>query len=376
MGTLSWGSVLASGLLTLRLVDLQLLHGERYRRLAEQNRLRLVPEQAARGVILDRDGAVLATNQTAFRVALVPQEVEDLRAVLGGISALARRPISALEDAYRKERTVPFLPATVLARVSKDVAVRLEEERWRLPGLLIKPEAVRHYPLGSTAAHLLGYLSQPTEEELPRLKAYGVHPTYLVGRTGLERLWDRDLAGQPGGLMVEVNHRARQVRVLGRRAPIAGELLTLTIDATLQALIEQGFGDQAGACVVLDPGTGEVLSMVSRPAFSPEAMSTPDPDAVRDLLNDPGSPLMNRATVGVYQPGSIMKLLTAVAALEQGLITPTTTIVCRGSVTIGDRAFHCWNRDGHGPLILREELMQSNSLSQLPGLLMAMTLVH
>jgi penicillin-binding protein 2 len=203
--------------LVLRLLQLQVIQGGRYRALAEQNRLRLVPEQAPRGLIVDRRGRILATNQTMFRVAIVPQEVEDLRSVVAQVSTLVHRSPDALERAFSHERGLAFMPATIVSHVPKDVAIRLEEERWRLPGLLVKPETVRHYPLGSSAAHLLGYLNQPTPEEFPLLKQYGVRAKQLVGRDGLERLLDHALQGRSGGLLVEVNHRARLVRVVGRR---------------------------------------------------------------------------------------------------------------------------------------------------------------
>ncbi|MBI2104239.1 MAG: penicillin-binding protein 2 [Candidatus Omnitrophica bacterium] len=350
---------LALGLLVVRLVHLQLVRGAHYRRLAEQNRLRLVPEPAPRGLILDRRGRLLASNQTVFRVAIVPQELEDFPGVLRHIGALTHRSPDALNREYRRERSLAFMPATVVSYVPKEVAIRLEETRWQFPGLFVKPETVRHYPGGSSAAQLLGYLSQPTAEELPALKSYGVRPQHLVGRSGLERLLDEELRGRSGGLMVEVDHRARQVRVIGRRTPEAGSKVTLTLDAQLQSLIEQAFGTQAGGCVVLDPETGEVLAMVSVPAFQPEAFIDPETPVIRSLLDDPRSPLMNRTTVGVYLPGSILKLVAASAALEAGVITPSTTIVCPGSLTIGDRVFHCWNLDGHGPMTLRDALMQS-----------------
>ena len=351
--------IFALGILVLRLVHLQLVRGGHFRRLAEQNRLRLVPEQAPRGLIVDRKGRVLASNETVFHVALVPQELEDYPAVLARVSTLVHTSTAALKREYSLSRSLAFVPATIMSHVPKDVAIRLEEDRWRFPGLLVKAETVRAYPLGSSAAHLLGHLSQPTPEELPLLKQYGVRPKSLVGRMGLERLLEQDLRGRAGGLMVEVDHQAREVRVLGRRASEAGTKVTLTLDAQLQSLIEQAFGAQAGAAVVLDPQTGEVLAMVSVPAFSPGAFTAPNTDAVLRVLNDPAAPLMNRATVGVYQPGSIMKLVTASAALEARVITPSTTIVCPGSLTIGDRTFHCWNRDGHGPMSLRDALMQS-----------------
>lgn len=356
---LQWLLSLAMGVLVLRLVHLQIIRGAAYRQLAEQNRMRLVPEQAPRGLIVDRRGRLLASNQTVFRVAIVPQELDDFPAVLSRVATLVRRPTDALQREFTKARSLAFIPATIVSRVPKDVAMRLEEERWHLPGLLVKPETVRHYPGESLAAHVLGYLSQPTAEELPKLKSYGVRPQHLVGRMGLERSLDGELRGRPGGLMVEVNHRARQVRVMGRREPERGRRVELALDAPLQSLIEQAFGDQAGAAVALDPATGEVLAMVSRPAFSPEAFAVSDNAAIRMYLNSASSPMLNRASLGAYQPGSIVKLIVAAAALEAGVITPATTITCPGSLTIGDRTIHCWNRDGHGPLALREALRES-----------------
>ncbi len=204
---LRWLFFILLGLLVVRLAHLQLVRGDDYRRLAEQNRLRLVPAQAPRGPIVDRRGRVLASNQTIFRVAVVPQEVDDLPAILAHVSTLVHRSPEALERDYRRARSLPFLPATLVPHVAQDVAIRLEEERWRLPGLLIKPDVVRSYPRGSSASHLLGYLSKPRADELPRLKSYGVRPLHLVGRTGLERLLDDELRGRSGGLMVEVDHQ-------------------------------------------------------------------------------------------------------------------------------------------------------------------------
>ncbi len=351
--------IVCLSLLVARLAHLQIIQGSRYRQLAERNRLRVIPEPAPRGLIVDRRGRILATNRTVFRVAVVPQELHDLSAVLAHVSALTGRPEDVLRRAYQQERSVPFVPVTVISRIANEGAIRLEETRWQVPGLLVSAEAVRHYPLGRRAAHLLGYLSQPTPEEFPVLKHYGVRPRQLVGRAGLEQLLDHALRGVPGGQVIEVDHRARQVRVVGRRPPGAGARVTLTIDAELQSRIEEAFGTQPGACVVLDPLTGEVLAMASLPSFVPEVFADGDTAAIRTLLSDAQSSLMNRATVGVYPPGSIAKPLTAAAALEYHLVTPQTPIVCRGALTIGDRAFHCWNRDGHGPLTLPGAITQS-----------------
>jgi len=360
---------------------LQLLRGVTYRELAEQNRLRLIPETAPRGLIFDRAGEELATNRVAFEVAVVPQHLtmdaspgmrrlggkgqrpgspEALRAVLASLSPLVERSVEELEARFHQSYSRPFLPVTLVSPLSKATVLRIEEERLRLPGVFVESVMTRHYPLGSTASHLLGYLGKSPPETFYVLKQYGVQPHDLVGRAGLEGVFDDVLRGQSGGSLVEVDHRGRQIRILGYRQPSPGEPAVLTIDARLQALIEQYFAGQPGACVVLDPNTGELLAMVSVPSFNPAVFAKKDQQAIRALLADVnGRPLLNRATSGLYTPGSTVKLLTALTALEEGVITSETAITCPGFLTIGDRRFHCWNRDGHGSLRLREALRSS-----------------
>lgn len=349
----------AFSLLALRLVHLQVVRGAHYRRLAEQNRLRVVPEPAPRGMIVDRYGRVLAENQTVFQAAIVPQEMQDASAVFTRLGQLLQRPPQVLQRAYEKERWLAFVPAPVVSRIPKAAALRLEEERWRLPGVLVRSEVVRHYPYGASAAQLIGHLSQPTPEELPGLKTYGVQPKQLVGRLGLERSLDDVLRGRPGGLVVEVNHRGRQVRTIGHRDAEPGARVALTVDIGLQSLVEQAFGSQAGAAVFLDPDSGAVRAMVSNPLFTPESFAMLDNPAIRGFFADPSTPMVNRASSGAYQPGSIAKLATAAGALEHRVILPQTTVICRGAMQIGDRTIHCWKRDGHGPVDLTGAIMQS-----------------
>ncbi|MBI4598356.1 MAG: penicillin-binding protein 2 [Candidatus Omnitrophica bacterium] len=351
--------VVACGLLALRLADLQVIRGRHYRQLADQNCLRLVPESAPRGLIVDRHARILAANQTVFHIAVIPQEATDLPALFSRVAAVTGRSRETLQRAFTRERSLAFLPATIVTRVAKEAALRLEEEQWKWPGLLVRAESVRHYPLGMSAAPLLGYLNQPTAEEMPLLKQYGVRPQELIGRQGLEQALDHALRGRPGGRLVEVNHRARSVRDIGRREPQPGATVVLSLDAPLQSLIETSFGTQPGAAVVLDPENGAVLAMVSMPSFAPEAFAASEQTLVNQYQTDPQSPLMNRATLGVYQPGSTVKLITGSAALEQHVATPSASVACPGFMNIGKSTIHCWNRDGHGPMNLREALMQS-----------------
>lgn len=346
-------------LLVVRLGDLQLRRGAQFRGLAEQNRLRLVPELAPRGLVFDRVGRQLATTQTSYRVSAVPQELKDRQAIFARLAPILGVTPAELEKRFHQQWRLPFLPVSLTKIVPKSVALRVEEARLELPGIIVEPVVSRHYPLGRVAAHLIGYLSQPSAEEFPGLKSYGIQAQDLVGRAGLEHELDAYLRGRPGGSLIEVDHRARQVRLLGHRAAVPGQAVTLTIDAELQALIEQRFGGQEGAAVVMDPETGELLAVVSVPAFDPEAFAEQNNVAIRQFLVDERAPLMNRAALGVYAPGSIMKTITAMTGLETGAITPNTTVVCQGFVQIGDRKFHCWNRDGHGPVNLRRALTVS-----------------
>jgi penicillin-binding protein 2 len=356
--------LIGCGLLVLGLCYLELLRGAAYRKLAERNRLRVIPEAAPRGLIVDRTGEVVATNQFSFQVAAVPQELPRGQGtapspVFTALGGLLGRPTIELTQAFSRNRSVPFLPATLMTRVPKALALRVEEERWKLPGVVIEAIATRHVPFGPSMAHLLGSVGPPTAEMFPALKPYGVRPFDLVGRSGLESELDAYLRGRSGGSLIEVDHRARQVRIVGYREPLAGQPVALTIDARLQALIMRDFAAQAGAAVVMTPDTGAVLAMVSAPSFEPDAFATQDNTRIHTFLQDPRAPLINRATMGNYAPGSTAKLITALTALEAGVMTPQTQIECPGYVTIGDRKFHCWKRDGHGPMTLREALRES-----------------
>src|SRR3989338_5461096 len=200
LNQLSLALNIAAALIVLRLVHLQLIRGAHYRELSDKNRLRVVSEQSPRGLITDRRGEILADNRTAFRVAVIPQELKDTESVLKRVSELTGSPIAVLRRALSLKRSLAFIPAVIVPNVPKDVALRLEEERWQLPGLLVKPDTIRHYPMGSVASHLLGYLAQPTADEMPLLKQYGVRPQEMIGRMGLEQALDHALRGRSGGL--------------------------------------------------------------------------------------------------------------------------------------------------------------------------------
>lgn len=356
---LRWMVFLLLAVVVARLGYLQIFQAGHYRALSDRNRIRYVPEPAPRGLIYDRKGRVIASNQTLFQAAIVPQESDDLDYLLNQVGMVLGESFETLRKRFRRNRGYSFVSAPVTRHLDKDKALALEEERWRLPGLIVQPVIARRYPFGKEVSHVLGYLSKPKPGEVERLKAYGVLPQYMVGRTGIEQLYDSILRGSPGDQVVEVNHRGHRQRILRERKAVPGRSIKLTVDASLQSLIATIFQDHPGACVVLDPRTGEVLAMVSNPSFDPEAFAVSDSEKIRGYLADENLPLLNRATYGVYPPGSIAKIIVASAALEEGMITKHTKINCEGHMRIGDRIIHCWYRDGHGYLELVEAIRYS-----------------
>jgi penicillin-binding protein 2 len=222
----------------------------------------------------------------------------------------------------------------------------------------IKP--VRQYEKGSLASHLLGYIAEISDEELKSEAYVGYFPGDYVGKSGIERSWEKFLHGSDGGRQIEVDARGRILRTISETPPTVGASLVLTIDAELQKRTEEGFGDQAGAAVVMDVNTGEILSFVSNPGFDPSLFAGRMPaDKWKEYLEDKRHPLENKALKGQYPPGSTFKIITALAGLEEGLVDERTSVVCKGSYTLGGNKFGCWEKKGHGTVNLKRALKES-----------------
>ncbi len=238
----------------------------------------------------------------------------------------------------------------------------LEARRSEIPGLIIETELKRHYPFGHATAHLLGYLGKITEQQIKSNPQYQKLPSYFqVGQTGLEKLFDDILIGIPGEKIIEVDALGRELRLIKESPPIKGEDLYLTIDALLQESAYRAFENYSGAFVAIKPDTGEVLALVSSPSFDPNKfVEGVPPQYWNELTNNPKNPLLNRATQGLYAPGSTFKIITALAGLEEGVITPDRVLVnCTGGVTLGKWTFGCWRKEGHGAVNLRRALIES-----------------
>ncbi len=347
--------------LLMRLWYLQIVKVEDFRNMSESNRLRLVPVAASRGTILDRNGIVLVDNSPSYSVAVIPQEVADRDALINGLAMLLQADPGELAEKWEKgSKRSKYQPIILASGISRDQLEILEENRLSLPGLDLQMHPIREYPHGLLASHLFGHLGEMTEQEIGSARFKGYNSGDYVGKSGIERSWEKELHGVDGGRQIEVDAMGRFLRTVNESSPTTGNSLMLTIDLELQKQAEAALGKQAGAAVALDVTTGEVLAFVSNPGFDPALFAGKlSSSQWNEYLKDIRHPLENKALKGQYPPGSTFKIITALAALEEGLITENTTIHCSGSYKYGNRAFGCWNRRGHGAVNLKRALRES-----------------
>lgn len=348
-------------LLLLRLWYLQIVKTETFQNLSESNRLRLVPVAASRGTILDRNGVVLVDNSPSFSVSVMPQEVTDKDALIARLAGLIGADPAELAEKWEKGRKRSrYQPIILASGISRDHLEILEENRLFLPGLDVEMYPIRQYPHGLLGSHLFGHLGEMSEREMGSDRFKGYNPGDYVGKSGIERSWEKDLHGADGGRQIEVDAMGRFLRTVSEKSPIAGNSLLLTVDLELQKQAEAAFGEKAGAAVALNVTSGEILAFVSNPGFDPALFAGKlSPKQWNDYLNDERHPLENKALKGQYPPGSTFKMITALAGLEEGLVDENSAVHCAGSYKFGNRAFGCWNRHGHGAVNLRKALRES-----------------
>jgi penicillin-binding protein 2 len=358
---LAGGEVVLASALAGRLYQLQVLEKDRYRVLADENRINLRLLVPPRGRIFDRFGIELANNKQNYRVVIVPEQTADIDATLNAIASLItitdtdRR--RALRDAKRQHA---FIPVEVRANLNWEEMARIEVAIPELPGVAIEQGLLRSYPYGPTAAHILGYVAKVSEKELtgdPLLEL----PDFRIGKAGIERSQDFKLRGSAGASQVEVNAYGRVVREIARNEGKPGQDIVLSLDAAMQDFVtKRCSNEQSVACVLLDALTGDILAMVSSPSYDPMMFSAGlTPAMWQELSTDPRNPLSNKAIGGLYPPGSTFKPMVALAALEGGAITPDTPITCPGYLELGDATFHCWQHGGHGTLRLHDAIKKS-----------------
>lgn len=362
------GAVIAVALLWLAsaFFRVQVLDSARYRLSSERNRLREVPLPAARGIIYDRHGEVIAENVPGYSVSVLSPSADSLRAALSRLGTIIQLTDDQINGAVRRLRREPNRPTVVLSDASFDQISVLEEHRVEFPSLIIQAAPKRYYPDGAAVAAFTGYTGQITETELAAEKYEGYKGGQELGRGGLEEQYESQLRGKEGSRYVEVDARGRVVRDEGARPdllPEAGAPLQTNIDLNLQRFIAEYLSDTLVAGVVaLEPKTGAVLALHSSPSFDPNrfigGIST---DYYNELLADPRRPLYNKAMQGRYPPASVFKLATAVIGLQEGVVDFDTRMPqpCRGGYQYGARYWRCWDREGHGAVDLTQAIAKS-----------------
>lgn len=344
--------------LGLRLWQLQVLQGEYYAQLADTNRLRIHHVAAPRGLILDRRGTPLVLNRPAFSVSILPMELREPTRVLPELARVLGISQEELWSRWERARSRPFEPVRVRRDVGMRVVTLLEERREELRGVQVEAEPVRVYPFGAAAAHVLGYLGEVSADELEALRPRGYRAGDLIGKAGVERSYDTVLRGDDGEHVVEVDVAGRPLRVLREQPGRPGNTLVLSLDWELQQEAERQLRGWSGAVLAMDPRTGEVLVMASSPSFDPNAFSVGISERQwRQLVQDRRNPLLNRATAAAVEPGSVFKVVTGLAALQEGRAGPASRFVCTGSLRLGRWVFR--DLQAHGVVDFTTGVAQS-----------------
>ncbi|HBH04786.1 MAG: penicillin-binding protein 2 [Candidatus Rokubacteria bacterium RBG_16_73_20] len=343
------GVVMAAFLVLVgQLWYLQVLEGGRFLDASDKNRIRVRPIAAPRGILFDRRGVPLVDNRPAFTLSLIPRELPrepvSRDAVLGRVASLLGLPFQELLDAVARVQPESLFPVRVRRGLTLEDVAKIEEWKLELPGVIAEVEPQRVYPASRFAAHLLGYVREASEEQL---RSGRYRRGDIVGQSGLERLLDQYLRGKDGGERIEVDAMGRPVRLVQQTEPRAGAQVVTTVDRRIQEAAERAMDGRAGAVVVMDPRNGDVLAMVSTPAFEIDRFTgTIDRAAWLRIVQDPSFPLLNRAVQSQYAPGSVFKIVVAAAGLQEGTLTPADRVNCTGEFRLGNMTFRNWREDG------------------------------
>ena len=353
--------VVAFSILFMRLFYLQIVKGEEFRRLSENNSIRLESIVAPRGLIYDSEGELLVDNRPSFDLRIIPRNAKPLEQTLKKLARYTNLPEEDLLEKVRQSNGLSsYKPVLLKQDIGRDAMASVEVHKFDLPGVAIDIRPVRHYFNGQHAAHLIGYLGEINAKELQSNVFAGCRGGDYVGRFGAEKAYEDLLRGERGGRQVEVNVKGQVVKALRTVSAVPGRNLYLSLDISLQKKVEELLQDHVGAVVAMDPMTGYVLVMASSPTFDQNAfvsgMSREDWNA---LISDPGYPMTNRVIQAEYPPASTYKIVTAIAGLEEGVIDLESTQNCPGYYTLGDRSFRCWKKGGHGEVNVVRALAES-----------------
>jgi len=351
---LVWLALLA---LLGRLWQLQIAEGDRLLRQSETNRLRILFARAARGVIKDREGRTIACSLPRFVVSVIPDKIKGEPDAVKRLCRILGISGSEFQSLISRKQSIKGAPVRVALNVTPDTMVQIQEQKLLLPGVSVELDQARFYPDGQTFAHVLGYLREIDPDELRRRKGM-YRPGDYVGKSGLEKQYDEALHGTDGGKRVEVDARGNRTRVLGDKPSLPGKTLVLSLDRDLQKAAAVALEGKVGAAVALNPKTGEILAMVSKPSFDPNAfVSSLDPSYWAQIVNNRHDPLQNRCIGNRYPPGSTFKIVTAAAGLKHGVIAPADFVRCVGVWRLGRHPWRCWKV--HGNVDFTDAIAQS-----------------
>ena len=356
---LKTGTLLILALLALRLWYLQIYEGPYYRDLSVNNRTRSVILEPVRGLIYDRNGIVIANNVPSFALYVTIEDVKDREALIKKLVRL----IGLDENVLRKKLSGP---GRKLARrklkegLTLREAALIEFHQLDLPGVVIQAVSQRNYPAGENASHILGYVGEISAAQLEQPANADLHLGSIVGKAGVEKAYDRFLRGRAGHKIIEADALGHEKRTISTDKPMPGDDLYVTIDLRLQMVAEELLGVEAGAIVAVDPRNGEVLALASSPAFDPNVLSRElTASQWAEIVQDESHPLTNRATQGLYPPGSTFKIVMAAAALETNTVGPRSKIPCAGGYRFGRRLYRDWKAGGHGRVDIHRALVDS-----------------
>ena len=338
---------------------LQVLRGRYYRELAENNRLRTVTLPAPRGQLFDRRGRILAENRSSFNVVVTTEQRGTLGAALERLAELMEFDPAQVQERLR-QKGPRFRSVVVKADASEEEVAKVEARRSERPETSVDVVPLRSYPLAAGAAHGLGHVGEITERQLEMEAFAGIEPGTVIGQAGIEQQYNRELMGKDGVRRIVVDSRGVEVAEAERESPLDGPPAVLNLDVELQKAFEEAMGEEAGSVVVLGADTGEVMAYLSLPAYDPNAFSLGIKPALwAGLTRDPEKPLINRPIQGMYPPGSTYKIINALAALQEGVITPSTRFHCPGYLSIYNTLFRCHKPEGHGTVDLRTAIALS-----------------
>ena len=347
--------------LVLRLWILQIVNGPKYRVQSENNRIHLQDIPPFRGMIFGRDGDLLVDNRPSYDLYVIPEDIQDRAELLTGFERLIGLDPEAIKKKFNGlSRKRPFEPVLLKNKMSRDELAVIETNLFNLPGAMIQVRPERHYIFGKFASHVVGYLGEISESQLRSGNYPENRPGDFIGKYGVEIKWQNALNGIRGGEQVEVDAAGRKLQVITRKPPVPGANIRLTIHKELQHLAEKSLKNKRGAIVAMDPNNGEILALASGPTFDPNLfIGGIAKDEWKRIVTGKDYPLQNRAISGLYPPGSVFKIVVALAGLEEGVIDPKEEIFCNGQFFFGDRIYRCWKKEGHGHVALHKALVES-----------------